>query len=147
MSTVIGLIIGMTIVSISALLSVGPRPAEAQQDLALAAQKAQVMAVIYQLDSAGLHDLDVKLNNGEFVAGALGRVRRARIATQATQWPQEVQPMATELVQHLQALEGTLRDEDVAAAARPVTAAHDVEHNLSDKVYGWLSGAQSPGGH
>ena len=127
-----------------AIVSVGAgsaRPTEAQVDVPMAVQRTQAMIVAYQLDNSGLHDLDVKLNAGEMVPGALGKVRKARIATQAAAWPSELQDKANDVVTTMMALEASLRDEDVAASAPRAHAVHDAYHDLSDAVYVWLSGA------
>jgi hypothetical protein len=143
-SLLIGAIAGALIVGIVSSLTFGARPTEAQMDVQLGLQKTQAMVATYQLDTSGLHDLDVKLNSGEFVYGALGRVRRARIAVQATAWPHELQHTANELVDHMMQLETALRNEDVAAGAPQAKAVHDVGHSLSDAVYTWLSTGQAP---
>lgn len=140
-SMVVGAVAGALAISLVSFVTVGARPTEAQMDPMLAVQKAQVMAVTYQVDNAGLHDLDEKLSSGQMVAGTLGRVRRARIATQNTMWPSDAQATANELVEHLMALESALRDEDVIAAAPNAHEVHDLAHKLSDQAYGWLAGA------
>ncbi|MFN0070478.1 MAG: hypothetical protein ACKVVP_03175 [Chloroflexota bacterium] len=142
-SLLLGATGGALIMSIVTAFGLGARPTEAQEDLRLAVQKSQVMAVTYQLDNSGFHDLDVKLNNGEFVAGALGRVRKARIATQTAMWPHEMQETARKLVGEFQELETALRNEDVAAAAPRAKEMHELYHGLSDAVYTWLSTGQS----
>jgi len=123
------------------------RPAEAQPDVFAAVQRTQAMAVIHQLDTAGLHDLDVALTGGQVPSGALGVVRRGRIAAQATSWPHEVEDDAAAMVQAMERLEAGLRDEDAAKAQPAAKEVHDLEHDLSNKVYAWLSGAAAPASH
>jgi hypothetical protein len=106
-----------------------------------AAQKAQVMIATYQFNNSGYHELDVKLNAGEFVPGALGSVRRGRIAVQSTMWPHDLQADASALANKMVQLEGALRDEDVPTAAPLAKEMHEMYHGLSDKAYAWLSGA------
>jgi hypothetical protein len=126
------------------------QPAPLEQQLAevrAATQKAQLLATTYQLDSSGLHDLDVALNErGQLVSGALGKIRRARIATQATAWPRELEETANKLVAQLVLLEQGLRDESVEAAKGPAKEVHDIAHDLSGLTYDLLSG-QKPAGH
>lgn len=112
-----------------------------------AAERAQVLAVVYQVDGAGLHDLDESVQAGAIPAGSLGRVRRTRIAVESVAWPQSIRETAHELAAHLRQLESAIRDEDVEAATGPAHEAHEVGHDLSGAAYAWLSGAQpSPGG-
>jgi hypothetical protein len=144
LSLLAGAIAGALIVGVISSLSLGAKPTEAQADLQLAIQKSQAMTTAYQLDTSGLHDLDVKLNSGEFVSGALGKVRKARIAVQTTMWPSEMQDTANKLVGEMQALETALRNEDVAGGAPLAKEVHDIAHILSDGVYTWLSTGQTP---
>jgi hypothetical protein len=136
--------VGALIVGIVSILSLGARPTQAQADLQLSIQKTQAMTTAYQLDTSGLHDLDVRMNNGEFVSGALGKVRKARIAVQSTMWPHEMQDTANALVAEMTSLETALRNEDVAGGAPYAKQVHDVAHVLSDGVYTWLSTGQAP---
>jgi hypothetical protein len=135
---------GALVAGVISYLSFGVRPAEAQADLQLAIQRSQVMTTAYQLDSTGLHDLDVKMNSGELVSGALGKVRKARIAVQSTMWPSEMQDTANTLIGEMMALETALRNEDVSGGARHAKEVHDVAHVLADGVYTWLSTGQAP---
>jgi hypothetical protein len=135
---------GAALMSAFTFLIAGARPTEAQMDLQLAVQKSQAMTVAYQLDGSGLHELDEKLNGGEFVAGALGKVRKARIAVQSTMWPAEMQDTANMLVGEMTELETALRNEDVAGGAPHAKEVHDIAHVLSDGVYTWLSTGQAP---
>ena len=112
----------------------------AEVDAYQAAVKAQVIAVTFQLDMAGFHDLEDSTAAGAIPRGALGNVRRARIATQATDWPEALRDKATELVSHMMALEDGLRAEDPGVAAQPARHVHEVGHDLSTLVYAWLGG-------
>ena len=144
LSLLIGAAAGAVIVALISSLVLGARTTDAQVDLQLSVQKSQAMTTAYQLDTSGLHDLDVTMNNGEFVSGALGKVRKARIAVQTTMWPAEMQDMANKLTGEMMALETALRNEDVAAGAPHAKEVHDVAHVLSDGVYAWLSTGQVP---
>jgi hypothetical protein len=115
-------------------------PAAAQQDAFLAAQKAQAIATIYQLDRSELHELEEALATGTTPAGALGVVRKAKAATMATDWPEPLHERAKQLANKLTALEEALRAEDAAKAAPLAKDAHDLEHDFSTAVYGWLAG-------
>jgi hypothetical protein len=142
----------MTVVT---TLGFGASPTAAQQapmeqqlaEVRAAAQRAQMIATTYQLDSSGLHDLDVALNEqGQLVSGALGKVRKARIATQTTAWPHEMEETAGKLVVQMLLLEQGLRDENVEAAKGPAKEVHDIAHDLSAMTYDQLGG-QQPAGH
>lgn len=133
------------------LISVGYQAPTVSADddaVHMAAIKAQVMTATYQFDKAGLHDVDVDARAGKITAGALGNVRRARIAVQATEWPEALKPMATEQVTILKALEEALRTEDAAKVMDPAAKSHDMGHSLSAAVYSWLdTGTVPSGGH
>ena len=144
LSLLVGAIAGALIVGVVSSISLGARPADAQADLQLAVQKSQAMTTAYQLDTSGLHELDVKLNSGEFVPGALGKVRKARIAVQSTMWPAEMQDTANNLAGEMMALETALRNEDVAGGAPHAKEVHDIAHVLADGIYTWLSTGQAP---
>jgi hypothetical protein len=107
-------------------------------------QRAQVMAVTYQLDTAGLHGIDEGVAAGSIPAGALGSVRRARIAVQATSWPEPMRETATSLASEMMHLEAALRDEKVAEATGPAHEVHEIGHRISDQAYTWLSGSSAP---
>ena len=140
--TAAGFLAGVTLTLATSVLPT--QSAAAQQDAYLAAQKAQVMAVIFMLDTAGLHALDDSLTAGTLPAGALGTIRRARTAVLATDWPAPLSERANELVRRMAELEGELRAEDVAAAAPHGHEVHEVEHDLSALVYDWLRGGSAP---
>lgn len=110
-----------------------------QQAMKRALQRTQLMAVTYQLDTAGFHDLDERLSAGTFVPGALGRVRRARIATEAAEWPGVMEETVKTAVEQMRALEDALRDEDVQRAAGPAHEVHELTHQMSDMAYATLS--------
>jgi hypothetical protein len=131
-----------------ATLGVGVRPAGADQaeHAYLVAQKAQVAGTTFQLDKSGFHEIAVSAAEGRIAAGALGTVRPARIAAQATEWPEALKPMAAGLVADLQALEEAIRTDDASKVAEPAKKVHDVSHDLSVAVYTWLGGGQPAGG-
>ena len=142
-----GLLAGITV----ALAAIGHATPAASADEAenamRMAQKAQVMAVTFQLDKSGFHDLDESLAAGTMPSGALGNVRRARIALMATDWPEAMHELARELGGHMMELEQALRAEDVAGAAPHAKKVHDVGHDLSTAVYTMLSTGQAAPAH
>ena len=140
--TAAGFVVGVALTIAAGILPA--RSAIAQPDAYAAAQKAQVMAVIFMLDRAGLHDLDESLAAGKIPSGALGNIRRARTALLATDWPAPLRDKAMELANHMNHLEGSLRAEDAAAAAPHGKEVHEVEHDLSALVYDWLRGGAAP---
>jgi hypothetical protein len=109
-----------------------------------AAQVAQVATAVYQMDSAGLHDLDEALAAGRIPRGALGSVQRVRVVVQATTWPAAMRPMVAQFVEHATRLEAALRAEDVARAAPEAHEVHELGHDISRAAYAWL--AQHGGG-
>lgn len=119
--------------------------AAAQADAYAAAQKAQVIAAIYHLDKVGFHGMEEAIKAGTIPAGALGNVRRSRIAMSAVDWPADVRDSVSALAVNMVALEQALRDENINAAVDPVTNVHDIEHKLSDQVYTWLGGVSGAG--
>jgi len=139
--------VAMTLASVGA--TVTPATAQMSGDHAyMIAQKAQVAHTTYQLDTAGLHALDVESNAGKIPSGALGNVRRARIAVQATEWPEALKASATGVVTTMKSLEEAIRTEDPAQVAPLAKKAHDDGHDLSAAVYTWLdTGAVPSGGH
>ena len=141
--------VAMTVVTLGQVApTASASPTEQHNDAMMAAQKAQVIATTFQLDKSGLHDIDVATNAGQPApSGALGNVRRARVALKATEWPEPLKATAAELDGHLQRLDDALRNEDWAAAAEPAEKVHDVGHDLSAMAYQWLSGAQVQPGH
>lgn len=127
-----------------ATVAIPIQTASAQQDAHMMAVKGQLMAVTFQLDKSGLHDLDIATHAGTIPSGALGNVRRARVATMATDWPESMREMATQLGGQMMALEEALRSEDPAAAAPHAKAIHDTAHDVSAAVYTMLSGQTAP---
>jgi len=139
-----GFAAGITVTLVSVGYHTPTAAADEAQVAHLAAVKAQVMHTMYMLDKAGFHDIDTSLQAGNLPPGAYGTVRQARIVTQATEWPETLQADAAAEVAQLQALEDALKNEDVNAAKDPAHQVHEVGHDLSAKVYTWLSGGQSP---
>jgi hypothetical protein len=88
--------VAMTLATVGAVAT--PVAAQHGDHALMVAQKAQVASTTFQLDKSSFHDIDVQASEGKIMAGALGNVRRARVATQATEWPDALKPMADDLV-------------------------------------------------
>ena len=134
--------VAMTVAMIGS--SVAPASADQGDAALVAAQKAQVIATTFQLETSNLHDIEEQSKAGTIMPGALGYVRRARIATQATDWPEGLKPMATALVADMRALEEAIRTEDASKVVEPATKVHNVGHDLSAAVYPWLETGRAP---
>ncbi|MCE7987724.1 MAG: hypothetical protein DYG89_41705 [Caldilinea sp. CFX5] len=110
-----------------------------------AADLNQVTTAVYLLDTAGLHDLDVRLNKEQVIApGDAGRVARVGRLLAAVAWPT---PLATEIVTLTTALADlatALEDDDLATAAPLATLVHDVQHDFSHAVDHWAAEAAAP---
>jgi hypothetical protein len=141
--------VALTAVTIgSAVTPAAANPASQMDAGSMAAQKAQVIATTYQLDTSKLHDIEEQSKAGTILPGALGYVRRARIAAQATDWPEALKPMATDLVTNMKTLEDAIRTEDASKVVDPANKVHEGGHDLSAAVYNWLETGKAPeGGH
>lgn len=113
-------------------------------------QAFRVTSAVYLLDTAGLHDLDVRLNEeGVIEAGDSGRVARVARLLDTVDWPE---PLATEVVTLttvLSDLATALENDDVTTAAPLATQVHDVQHDFSHAAEHWLAeltGQQEEGG-
>ena len=146
--TAAGFLAGVTMTVATIGGTASPVGADQAEHAYMIAQKAQVASTTYHLDKAGLHDMDVAATEGKILSGSLGAVRRARIAVQATDWPEALKPMAMEQIEIMKGLEEAIRSEDAAKVAGPAKAAHDKGHDLSAAVYTWLDTGVAPaGGH
>lgn len=110
-----------------------------------AADTNQVVTAVYLLDNAGLHDLDVRLNEeGTIEPGDAGRVARVSRLLAAVAWPE---PLATEIVTLTTALADlstALENDDLDAAAPLATLVHEVQHDFSHAVEHWAEEAHAP---
>jgi hypothetical protein len=134
--------VAMTLITLGSVAQ--PVAADQAENAYMLAQKAGVAHAIYALDNAGLHAIDEGSNAGTIPAGALGKVRQARIAAQSTEWPDGLKEMATNEVTTLKALEEAIRTEDPAQVGPVATKAHDDGHDLSAAVYTWLDTGKAP---
>ena len=142
--TAAGFVAGVALTAATIGTTVGPARAQHADAGHLAAQKAQVIAATFQLDNSELHDIEEGARAGTILPGALGYVRRARIATQATEWPEGLKPTAIALVADMKVLEEAIRTEDASRVVEPATKVHDAGHDLSAAVYTWLETGQAP---
>lgn len=136
-----GLAAGVALTLLTVSGTARPVGADQAENAYLAAQKAQVIATTFQLDKSGFHDLEEQARAGTILSGALGSVRRGRVATQATEWPESLKPLANDLVTAMSQLEEAIRTEDAAKVVEPATLVHGVAHDLSAAAYNWLSGS------
>ncbi len=124
---------------------------QAQVD-ALSADSAglasEVTTAVYLLDTAGLHDLDVRLNDAGVIepadAGAVGRVARL---LSSVDWPQDLAADAASLTDLLTQLAAALRDDDVETAAALATQVHETQHDFSHAADHWLGDVTVASGH
>jgi copper(I)-binding protein len=129
----------------------------AEQVAALQAQLAEVQAMaqrnslnlaIYLLDQAGLHALDVKLNE-EGVLDAADSSRIGQVARLLTtvDWPADLAADADALTTILTDLAAGLDAEDMAISGPLATEAHDAQHALSHAAVAWLAGEHGDHDH
>jgi len=103
-----------------------------------AALANQVTTAVYLLDTAGLHDLDVRLNEeGVIEAGDAGKVTRVARLLSTVDWPETLATDAVTLTNVLTELASALTD-DVATAAPLATQTHEVQHDFSHAAEHWL---------
>lgn len=124
--------------------------ADQTDSLAAQEQRYQVVTTLYLLDTAGLHDLDVRLNEeGVINPSDAGLVNRVNRLLSVTAWPEALQPQAEELQALMQQYAQALSDDDVEAAKPLATQAHELQHDLSHDVEHWLEsgGAEHGGDH
>ncbi len=118
---------------------------EADESEAMAAEPLpvdwvnEVTTAVYLMDSAGLHDLDVRLNEeGEIMSSDAGRVGRlARLLT-TVDWPDDLAEDAETVIGVINDLSTALTEDDVEAAAPLATQVHDDGHELSHAAEHWL---------
>lgn len=102
----------------------------------------QVSTAVYLLDTAGLHDLDVQLNEEKVLdPGAAGRVARLVRLLSAVTWPAALDADAQALLTTLDQLATALADDNLEAAAPLATQVHEVQHDFSHAAEHWLGEA------
>jgi hypothetical protein len=104
-----------------------------------AGQAFRVTSAVYLLDTAGLHGLDVRLNEEGVIeardAGVVGRVARL---LSSVDWPHDLSAAAADLIDVLTQLGAALANDDLAAAAPLATQAHEDQHAFSHEAEHWL---------
>jgi hypothetical protein len=132
------------------------RVSELEEVQADGAQAFRVYVATYLLDEAGLHDLDVRLNEeGEILPDDRGQVLRVARLLAILDWPEEVAEDADTLIDLMYELAEALGDDDLESAAPLATEVHDRQHDLSHAVEDWLNetehghdrGGEHPHGH
>jgi len=119
-------------------------PAEAPAEAA-ALSGFDLVVAQYIMDSAGFHDMDDTLNETATVDPAyLSSVTRVRKIVAQTAWPEELHAQAEAFADVLARFAEALEADDGEAAAGLATEAHDVQHDFSAAIDGWLG---EDGGH
>lgn len=102
-------------------------------------QPFQVAVATYLLDTAGLHDIDERLNGeGLIDPGDAGMVNRVNQLLVATRWPEGLQGQVGSLQTTLVTYAEALADDNLEAAKLLATQAHEQQHDLSHAVEQWL---------
>lgn len=110
-----------------------------------AADATQVGTAVYLLDTAGLHDLDVQLNEEKVInPGDAGRVTRLVRLLSSVVWPEALATDAHGVLALLDQLATALTDDQVDAAAPLATQVHEAQHDFSHAVEHWLREADAP---
>lgn len=105
----------------------------------------QVTTALYLLDTAGLHDLDVRLNEaGVIEPGDAGRVGRVGRLLASVNWPETLATEIVTLTTTLADLTTALENDDLDAAAPLATLLHEVQHDFSHAVEHWAAEAAAP---
>lgn len=110
-----------------------------------AADANQVGTALYLLDTAGLHDLDVQLNEEKVINPAdAGRVSRLVRLLSSVIWPEALATDAHGLLDLLEQLATALTDDNLDTAAPLATQVHEAQHDFSHAVEHWLGEAEAP---
>lgn len=108
----------------------------------------RINSAVYLLDNAGLHDLDVRLNESqELQAGDAGKVERISRLLTTVDWPEPLATTASSVTTVLDQLAAALTADDLATAAPLATEAHNLAHDLSHTAEIWLFGAHGADDH
>lgn len=112
---------------------------EAETPAPNAGQAFRVTSAVYLLDTAGLHDLDVRLNEEKVIdPGDAGKVARVVRLLATVDWPEALATDAVTLTTVLTDLSTALADDNLEAAAPLATQAHEVQHDFSHAAEHWL---------
>lgn len=105
-----------------------------------AGQPFRVTSAVYLLDTVGLHDLDVRLNEEQDLqAGDAGMVSGVVRLLSSVDWPDPLATDAMTLTTVLNDLATALTDDDLEAAAPLATQAHELQHDFSHAAEHWLA--------
>lgn len=130
-----------------------PTPAGGQTEAAAQAvvepgQAFQVAVATYLMDTAGLHEIDERLNGeGLIEPGDAGVVNRVNSLLTVTAWPEELQAQVGLLKETLNQYAEALANDDLEAAKPLSTQVHDQQHDLSHAIEGWQSSMSGSAGH
>jgi hypothetical protein len=99
----------------------------------------EVALAQYVMDSAGFHGMDETLNETKTVdPGYRSVVLRVRKVVLQTAWPTELADQATAFAETLEAFAEALEADDGEQSATLATEAHEVQHDFSAAIDGWL---------
>jgi hypothetical protein len=114
-----------------------------------AANNSQVMQTVIFLDTAGLHGIDVSINeDGEVPANARTVMLKGATAIKLTTWPEEQKVAADALAATMEECAEVLNGDpvDLAKAGELAAQAHDEGHDLSHDVWAHLQAEAGVGG-
>ncbi|MEE8398927.1 MAG: hypothetical protein V3S89_07965 [Desulfobacterales bacterium] len=101
-----------------------------------------VLAALDMIDSTGFHGISTALNAAAVFADVStrtqGSVEKALIASEASEWPAELEAKALVFETDTQTLIDALVAEDLAAAQAAGDAIHSSQHDLSHDAYEWM---------
>jgi hypothetical protein len=135
------------VAALEAQLAALPAPVVEDAEVESASQAFGVAVAQYVMDTAGFHGMDEALNETQTVDPAyLSTVNRVQKVVAQAPWPEA-------LHEQVEAFEGVLGEfaaaldaDDGAAAAPLATELHEVQHDLSHAIDGWLGGEHGHGG-
>lgn len=142
----------LALVGAFALIACGDDDDDAENGDSHGGNNAEVISAINFLSNAGLHDIDVAINDdGEIPGNAGTQAKRAEAVTRLTEWPEDLQASADALADIFAALAAAVDGEspDMEAAGEAATNAHDAEHDFSADVWAHLyaeAGIEGGGG-
>jgi hypothetical protein len=111
-------------------------------DTQAAGQAFRVTSAVYLLDTAGLHDIDVRLNEeGVIDASDAGKAERLARLLPTVDWPEALAEDAAALTDLLTQLAAALAEDDVETATPLATQVHEVAHDFSHVAEEWLGGS------
>lgn len=102
---------------------------------------AGMIAALAYIDGVGFHGIDMVLSSESPTINLawLGKIRNARIAVAAIEWPDEFHFKAGSFADAAGRLVTALGEDDVATAVAPSADVHGAWHALSDAGWSWLA--------